>query len=120
MEPHRPENKSANLPTSISQPEAAKLLNVSERSIRSVKAIERESPERISEIESGKATVNQVQKAVRAEQLKKEYIIRVEDSKRVTKQEKNPLPDLMWNSKNSGGVLLPQGAAGELAFIAPP
>ena len=49
----RPENKSANLPT-FSQPEAAKIFNVSERTIQRVKAVEREAPELIPEIEKGK------------------------------------------------------------------
>ena len=45
--------KPANLRT-FSQPEAAKLLNVSERTIQRVKAVEREAPELIPEIEKGK------------------------------------------------------------------
>ena len=55
MEAHRPVNKLANLPTSqISQQEAATMLNVSERALRSVKAIEKATPNKIKEIESGK------------------------------------------------------------------
>lgn len=42
MPNHRPEVKSANLPTYVSQPEAAQMLNVSERTLRTVKAIERD------------------------------------------------------------------------------
>jgi len=45
---------SANLPKVISQPEAAKMFNVSERTIQRVKAVEREAPELIPEIEKGK------------------------------------------------------------------
>jgi len=45
MPTHRPaENKSANLPTSaVSQPEAAKMLNVSERLLRDAKAVIRDA-----------------------------------------------------------------------------
>lgn len=52
---------SANLPT-LSQPEAAKILNISPRILRTVKAIEHESPELIEKIINGETTVN---KAIR-------------------------------------------------------
>ena len=39
---------------SVSQPGAAQMFNVSERTIQSVKAVEREAPELIPEIENGK------------------------------------------------------------------
>jgi hypothetical protein len=60
LEAHRPEeNNCADLRTShISQPEAAKLLNVSRRSVQNVRRIMREAPEKIPEIESGKKTIN--------------------------------------------------------------
>jgi N6-adenosine-specific RNA methylase IME4 len=63
MPAYRPSNKSANMPT-LSQPEAAALFNVSERMIRTVKAIEREAPERIPEIESGAMTATKVYKLI--------------------------------------------------------
>lgn len=62
-------SKSANLPISISQPEAAKMLNVSERTIRSVKAIERDAPELIPEIEKGKITVHKAEKEIRTREI---------------------------------------------------
>ena len=50
---------SANLPNrKVSQSEAAKLLNVSERSVRSIKRIMREAPEKVKEIEKGEKTIN--------------------------------------------------------------
>lgn len=66
MPAYRPSNKSANMPT-LSQPEAAALFNVSERMIRTVKAIEREAPERIPEIESGAMTATKVYRLVKRE-----------------------------------------------------
>jgi 16S rRNA G966 N2-methylase RsmD len=65
--------KSANLPNSseeVSQSAAAKLLNVSPRIIRSVKAVEREAPELISKIERGEMTAHEAEKTVR--QIKRE------------------------------------------------
>lgn len=55
---------SANLPKVISQPEAAKMLNVSERMIRIVKTIEKQAPKLIEKIESGKMTAHKAQKEV--------------------------------------------------------
>lgn len=78
MEPHRP-NKSANLPTSVSQPQAAKLLNVSDRSIRSVKAIERAAPEKIKEIESGQKSINQARVEIKKEKQAKERAERIKN-----------------------------------------
>jgi len=49
----------------LSQPEAAQMLNVSERTIKSVKAIERESPDLIYKLESGEMTVHEAQKVIR-------------------------------------------------------
>jgi len=56
---------SANLPNVISQAEAAKMLNVSERMVRTVKAIEREAPERLSEINLGKETATKIYKLIK-------------------------------------------------------
>jgi len=56
---------SAFLPNGISQSEAAKMLNVSERMVRTVKAIEREAPERLSEINLGKETATKIYKLIK-------------------------------------------------------
>jgi len=65
MPKHRPDNKSANLPTYISQPEAAKKLNVSERTVRSVKQVEREAPELMPKLESGEMTAGEASRIIR-------------------------------------------------------
>ena len=52
MPKHRP--KEVGQLAYLSQPEAAKILNVPERIIRSIKAVERDAPELIQKIESGK------------------------------------------------------------------
>ena len=66
-------SKSANLPNSISQAEAAKKLNISERMIRTVKAIESTAPELIERMESGKMTANEAQKELRLIEMRKEF-----------------------------------------------
>ncbi len=48
------QSKSANLRNSISQPEAAKMLNVSERSIQNVKSVERDAPDLVPLMEAGR------------------------------------------------------------------
>ena len=60
-------SRSADLPT-LTQAEAAELFNVSERMIRTVKAIEREAPERIVDIESGGMSATKVYNLVKREQ----------------------------------------------------
>lgn len=62
----RKSDQAANLPDDISQPQAAEMLNVSERMIRSVKAIEKAAPDLVKDIESGKITVNKAEREVRA------------------------------------------------------
>jgi hypothetical protein len=58
LPPHRP-SKSANLPTSVSQPVAAKLLNVSERSVRSAKVVRSQGvPELVEAVETGRMAVS--------------------------------------------------------------
>ncbi len=57
----------ANLHNDISQPAAAEMLNVSTRMVASVKAIEKAAPEKIKDIESGKITVHQAEKEIKAE-----------------------------------------------------
>ena len=65
MPGHRP-SKSADLPTSqFSQADAAMLLNVSERGVRSVKAIEREAPDLLPKMESGELTANAAMREVK-------------------------------------------------------
>jgi len=51
---------SANLRNVISQEDSAKLLNVSVRTIQSIKQIEREAPDKIREIEIGNKTANEI------------------------------------------------------------
>ena len=59
-------DQSANLrKDKISQPEAAKKLNVSERTIQDAKAILRKAPEKVKDIESGKKTIHQVKREIR-------------------------------------------------------
>jgi len=64
--------RSANLPTEnhISQSDVAKMFNVSERTIRSVKAVERDVPELIPEIENGNISVNKALEKIKDEKKK--------------------------------------------------
>jgi len=62
----RKSDQVANLPLDISQHEAAEMLNVSERMIRTVKTIERDAPELMPEIESGKITAHQAERKVKS------------------------------------------------------
>lgn len=64
MPAHRPENKSANLRTFVSQPEAAKMLNVSERSIQAVKSVERDAPDLVPLMEAGRMSAHEAVKRV--------------------------------------------------------
>ena len=63
---------SANWRKVNSQQEAAKIFNVSERTIQRVKAVEREAPELISEIESGKITAHKALKQIEARRREEE------------------------------------------------
>lgn len=92
---------SANLPIPpLSQSEAASLFNVSERMIRTVKAIEREAPERIPEIESGAMTATKVYKLIttkaRNEELRRKAISAPSGKYAVI------LADPPWQYSNSG------------------
>lgn len=89
MPAHRPENKSANSPT-FSQPDAAKIFNVSERTIRSIKAIEREAPELIPEIKNGKITAHEAIKKMKAKK-------RQEERKKIAQSGENIQPVDRWN-----------------------
>jgi len=59
----RQSGKSADL---VSQEEAAKLLNVSERLVRDAKAIQKASPERSARIDAGEITVSRAKKEMKA------------------------------------------------------
>ena len=62
-------SRSANLPIGkISQTQAAKLLNVSDRSIRDAKSILKDAPEKVKAIEYGERTVHQVKRDIRKEE----------------------------------------------------
>lgn len=56
---------SANLQKVISQPEAAAMLNVSPRTVATVKAIEKDAPEYIPRIESGEMTAGEAMKKIK-------------------------------------------------------
>lgn len=66
------ESNSADLRNNISQPEAARLFNVSERMIQTVKAIERDAPERIADIEAGHMTATKVYTLIKTEERKEQ------------------------------------------------
>jgi len=72
MPAHRPD-KSANWPT-YSQPEAAKMINVSERTIRRIKAIEREAPELLPLMESGKMSAHEAMKEAKTKKRLEERV----------------------------------------------
>lgn len=56
---HRPADKSANLPTSVSQTVAAEMLNVSERSVRTARTVQEQGvPELVAAVESGSLSVH--------------------------------------------------------------
>lgn len=59
-------SKSANLHISpVSQPEAAKQLNISPRLVASVKEVERKAPELMPKLESGEMTANEASRIIR-------------------------------------------------------
>ena len=67
----RKSDQAANLPLEkVSQSNAAKLLNVSERGIRDAKEIIRKAPEKVKDIESGKKTIHQVKREMRKEKTR--------------------------------------------------
>ena len=59
---------SANLPNGITQSEAAEMLNVSARTIRSVKAVKRDSPELYERMKSGELSAYEAEKELRKRQ----------------------------------------------------
>ena len=82
MPAHRPD-KSANLPT-YSQDVAAKLLNVSVRTIGNVRKAKKVAPQFVKQMESGKMTANQaITEAKRAEVIAKVNDIKVQEAKAI-------------------------------------
>jgi 16S rRNA G966 N2-methylase RsmD len=57
---------------SISLEQAAELLNVSRRTVATVKAVEREAPELVEKIESGEMTAHEAEKAIRQMQRERQ------------------------------------------------
>ena len=60
MAAHRPSDKSANLPTSaVTQPQAAEMLQVSERSVRTAAKVKRTAPAEVVEaVKAGNISLN--------------------------------------------------------------
>lgn len=58
-------SKSANLQISVTQPAAAIMLNVSPRTVASVKTVEREAPELLEKMERGEMTAHEAEKKVK-------------------------------------------------------
>jgi len=77
-------------PIGLSQPEAAKMFNVSERTIRRVKSVGREAPELIPEIKSGNITAHQAIKKVKTKK-------REEERKKLAQSGENIQPMNRWN-----------------------
>lgn len=67
----------------ISQADAAKMLNVSTRSIQTAKKILEEAPEKIADIESGKKTITAVIREKRREEISKNVVSRPNGKYRV-------------------------------------
>ena len=63
--------QSANL-RNVSQPKAAEMLNVSRRTVQAYKAVERDAPDLVAEMDAGRMTVHEAGKAVRARKRTKE------------------------------------------------
>jgi len=78
--------QSANLRIAqISQSQASEMLNVSARTVATVKAIERDAPELISKIESGEITAHEAQKEIKLSQHKAKVEAQKEQIKTLTK-----------------------------------
>lgn len=74
----RKSDQAANLPLEITQSQSAKMLNVSERLIRTVKAIEKAAPDCITEIESG-TSADKVYRSIKKEEKKEEIKRKVKE-----------------------------------------
>jgi len=86
--------ESANWPNGISQPKAAGMLNVSERTIRRYKAVEREAPELTKRIDSGEITVHEAQKEIKAEERTKARMEMASAASKIKKSDR-------WNIYNA-------------------
>lgn len=96
MPAHRPD-KSASSPTylqlsasspKVSQPEAAKIMGVSDRTMRRIKQIEREAPEFLSKIESGDITAVEAVEIIK----NKKHEQRIEEQRKNIEEGKIELP----------------------------
>lgn len=72
----------------ISQPEASKLLNVSPRTIQTIKAVEREAPEFIEHIVEGKMSANEALKQVKKQKREEERSRIAEEGAKVSSSER--------------------------------
>lgn len=70
-------NQAANLPLDnrVSQSKAAEMLNVGDRTIRTVKAVERQAPELIQEIESGNLNAHQAQQIAKLPETQRAVVL---------------------------------------------
>jgi N6-adenosine-specific RNA methylase IME4 len=93
---HGGNRQDANLHLEITRKEAATMLNVSPRTIATVKAIEREAPELLPRLESGEMTAHEATKLIKKEKRQKE----IEDI-------------------NTGKAILPEGKF-EVIVVDPP
>ena len=93
----------------IKQSEAAEMLNVSERTIQTVKAVEREAPELLPLMEAGKMTAHEAMKEVK-KQKRQEHIEKVKES--IKHGEVKPIEEMLfeviaidppWNYSEKGG-----------------
>lgn len=92
MPPHRP-NKSVDLPTSLSQAEAAELLSVSVSSIGHVARLERDAPELLPKVESGEITLN----AAVGEIKKRERVVEINRQKETLAQAQPDAPQGLFH-----------------------
>lgn len=63
-------SQTANLQFEVTQSAAADMLNVSPRTVATIKAIERAAPELLPRIEAGEMTAHEAQKTIRANEIK--------------------------------------------------
>ena len=89
-------NATANLrlrDNKITQAKAAQMLNVSPRIVTTVKAVEREAPELIPQMESGKMSANEAYKTVKK---KRKDLGKVENEVIAEKEERVVIPGDVW------------------------
>lgn len=72
----------------VNQEQAAKLLNVSDRSIRMAKELQRESPSKAIEVESGKLTLHKALKEVSAQKRQQQRTEMAEAGSKVKPSER--------------------------------